>query len=91
MEEDMEQTIKKLQEQNGALRERVKYLEKLLDEAGIFYDKCCNESGEDTESAENIQKLKESQKDQGSRIISETITKNHAKFFYSMFKVKTSV
>lgn len=91
MEEDREQTIKKLQERNGALRGRVKYLEKLLDEAGIFYDKCCNESGEDTESAENIHKLKESQENQGSRIISETITKDHAKFFYSMFKGRTDV
>lgn len=44
MEENREQTIKRLQEQIRTLQERVKYLEKPLDEAGISYDKDCNES-----------------------------------------------
>lgn len=74
MKENREQTIKRLQE-------RVKYLEKLLDEADIFYDKDYNESRKCTENTENNQNLKDFQKNQGSRIISETITKDHAKFF----------
>lgn len=44
MEENREQTIKRLQEQIRTLQERVEYLEKPLDEAGISYDKDCNES-----------------------------------------------
>lgn len=91
MEENREQTIKKLREQLVASQERVQYLEKILDGAGIFYDRHCIESGEGTECTENIQEREEYQKNQGSRIIPETITKDHAKFFYSMFKGRTDV
>ena len=91
MEESKEQTIKRLQERVGVLQKRVGYLEKLLDEADISYDKDCNEYREDINNAVSDQNLKESQKNQGSRIISETITKDHAKFFYSMFKGRTDV
>ncbi len=81
MEKNRDQVVKMLQEQIGRLQKRVGYLEKLLDEADISYDKDCNESGEDIDNVVNNQNLKESQKNQGSRIISETITKDHAKFF----------
>ena len=91
MEESKEQTIKRLQERVGVLQKRVGYLEKLLDEADISYDKDYNEYREDTDNAVSDQNLKESQENQGSRIISETITKDHAKFFYSMFKGRTDV
>ena len=73
------------------MQKRVGYLEKLLDEADISYDKDCNEYREDINNAVSDQNLKESQENQGSRIISETITKDHAKFFYSMFKGRTDV
>ncbi len=91
MEESKEQTIKRLQEQVEVLQKRVGYLEKLLDEADISYDKDCNEYREDINNAVSDKNLKEYQKNQGSRIISETITKDHAKFFYSMFKGRTNV
>jgi len=91
MEENREQTIERLRKQVTALQERVRYLEETLDEAGIFYDRHCIESGEGTECTEKIQEREESQKNQGSRIIPEIITKDHAKFFYSMFKGRTDV
>lgn len=91
MEENREQTIKRLREQLVASQERVRYLEKILDEAGVIYDRHCIDTKEDTECTENIQEREASQKNQGSRIISETITKDHAKFFYSMFKGRTDV
>ena len=91
MEENREQTIERLRKQVAALQERVRYLEETLDGAGIFYDRHCIESGEGTECTEKIQEREECQKNQGSRIIPETITKDHAKFFYSMFKGRTDV
>lgn len=91
MEESREQTIERLRKQVAALQERVRYLEGTLDGAGIFYDRHCIESGEGTECTEKIQEREGSQKNQGSRIIPETITKDHAKFFYSMFKGRTDV
>ena len=89
--EGQAQIIMELQEQVEALQKRICYLEKLLDELGISYNKECNDSREDTENAVNIQNQNESQENQGSRIISEAITKDHAKFFYSMFKGRTDV
>ncbi len=62
VEKNRDQVVKMLQEQIGRLQKRVGYLEKLLDEADISYDKDCNESGEDIDNAVNNQNLKESQK-----------------------------
>lgn len=44
MEENREQTIKRLREQLVVSQERVRYLEKILDKAGIIYDRHCIES-----------------------------------------------
>lgn len=85
--EGQAQIIMELQEQVEALQKRICYLEKLLDELGISYNKECNDSREDTENAVNIQNQNESQENQGSRIISEAITKDHAKFFIPCSRV----
>lgn len=81
--QDKDKHIQALQQQISNLQSRVEYLQKLLDESGIPYksDYIVN----------TIPDEKESQQDQGARIIPETITKNHAQYFYSMFKGRLDV
>lgn len=75
--------MKELEQQVKFLRQRVEYLQSLLDKANIPYASSMEYVNEKDPVPQII--------NQGERIIPETITKNHAKFFYSMFKGRMDV
>lgn len=81
--DDKDKLIYELQKKVCSLESRVQYLQGILGEANIPYE--INQS-EDIEM-----NINSSEEDQGARIISEVITKNHVKYFYSMFKGRMDV
>jgi len=75
--------MKELEQQVRFLRQRVEYLQSLLDKANIPYESSMEYANEKDSIPQII--------NQGELIIPEAITKNHAKFFYSMFKGRIDV
>jgi len=77
-----EKLVEELQQKIRNLESRVQYLQQILDDARIPYD---------NNGVLGITEEVVAEEDQGDRIIHETITQNHAKFFYSMFKGRRDV
>ena len=79
-----DKTIAELQQQIKQLESKVNYFRGLLDDAKIPYAETDIEN-------EKIVSPNKSQVNQGSRIIPERITPEHAKYFYSIFKGRMDV
>lgn len=82
---DKDKLIYELQQKVCSLESRVEYLQGILKEAKIPYG---NEIKQPEEIVRNADSTEE---DQGKRILSEVITQNHAKYFYSIFKGRMDV
>ena len=81
--QNKDEQIYALEKQVQSLQSRVRYLEKILDKANISYDR---------NYTENVtSESKQFNETQGERIIPVTVTKNHVKYFYSMFKGRMDV
>ncbi|MDO5294124.1 MAG: DEAD/DEAH box helicase family protein [bacterium] len=80
--DEKDQLIERLRQQVNKYERRVHYLENLLKEADVSYKV--------TEVIDSDQPIL-IEENQGDRIIQEIITKNHARFFYTMFKGRTDV
>lgn len=83
--DDKDKIIQELQQKVCSLESRVEYLQGILMEAKIPYE---NEIEQPKETVLNTDPTEENQ---GARIIPEVITKNHAKYFYSIFKGRMDV
>ena len=79
-----DKTIAELQQQIKQLESKVNYFRGLLDEAKIPYNEKNIEIVDATSKSQP-------QVNQGSRIIPERITPEHAKYFYSIFKGRMDV
>ncbi|MEF9917507.1 MAG: DEAD/DEAH box helicase family protein [Lachnospiraceae bacterium] len=83
--DDKDKLIQELQDKVRSLESRVEYLQNILMNEKIPY------KNEIEQSMETQLLSGSSEENQGARIIPEVITKNHAKFFYSMFKGRMDV
>lgn len=81
--DDKDKLICELQQKICSLESQVKYLQGVLCEAKIPYEK--------TQHEESVVNVDFTEEEQGARILSEVITQNHAKYFYSMFKGRVDV
>lgn len=81
--ENKDKAICELQEKILLLESKVEYLQGILLEANISYEVSLNGEANSYASDDNI--------DQGARIIKEEITRDHFRFFYSMFKGRMDV
>jgi len=81
--DDKDKLIKELNQKIYSLESRVEYLQGILSGAKISY--------KINQLDESVINIDEKEKDQGNLIFSEVITKNHVKFFYSMFKGRKDV
>lgn len=77
--------IQELQQKVCSLESRVEYLQGILKEAKISYE------NEIEKPEENVLNTDSTEENQGARVIPEVITRNHVKYFYSMFKGRMDV
>ena len=68
------------------LESEIEYLHRLLDDAGISYKKEAKEI-DDLSPDKNLS----FEENQGARILPVTITKQHIRFFYHLFKGRNDV
>lgn len=83
--DDKDKIIQELQQKVYNLESKVEYLQGVLMEAKIPYEY------EIEQPEEIVLHTDTTEENQGARIIPEAITKNHAKYFYSMFKGRMDV
>lgn len=83
--DDKDILIEELQHKVNSLEYKVEYLQNILNKEKIPYEY------EMEKHCENVLVSDDYEENQGERIIPEVITKNHAKFFYSMFKGRRDV
>lgn len=81
--DDKDKLVHELQQKVCRLESRVEYLQGVLDKSSIPY-----ETNQPKEILKNIDFAEENE---GVRVLSEVITQNHAKYFYSMFKGRMDV
>ena len=82
---EKDKLIYELQQKVCSLESSVEYLQGILIEAKIPYENKTNQSEEILINSDFTEE------NQGARILSEVITRNHAKYFYSMFKGRMDV
>ena len=81
--DNKDKIIYDLQKKVCSLESRVQYLQGILSEAKIPYEM--------NQSVEIEMDVSSTEEDQGACIIPEEITKNHVKYFYSIFKGRIDV